>query len=828
MRNFLPQILPACLSREHGRACAIIASAGRASLARVSRKPGKVRGVCRWLSIALMALFPLVVSAATIKDINVRCPDVEIQNPDFVLAYISVKPGDQLEQRSISRDVDTLLASGRFSFVDAELTPGPDGYTLTYIVEIKPTLGQAVEISGANAMGQRRVLKWLDLETGDPVDNAIMAISSRKVLEEYNKRFYPDTKVTWTIDINPATGFASVKVTVEEGERASLREVRFEGNTYVPPSRFQQIIGGLIGRKLVQEKSVAPDVLRDAIKDQIWHLFSFITKRGIYDPDVLEMDRDVFKTIYQDNGYLDAQIGKPTVRAYEPHKLESTFPVMEGNQYRIGAVSLHGITLFPESNLWSMIRLATADVASMKAIRQTASDLQAYYQSRGYLRTSVKPVLSPHVSESVVDVLFDVTEGRLVNIRYIDIRGNTTTKDSVIRRELLIYPGQVYDQVRVKRSERILQNLGFFSSVTSYPRETLDPVKDDLVFDVTEQKTGQFLVGAGYSSIDEIIGFAELSQGNLDLFGWPYFTGGGQKIRLRAQLGTQRQDYEISFVEPWFLGRKLSLGVDLYDTTRDNLSDYYDQQRLGSAITLGQPIKGFFQRADFRYSLERITIFNVSTNAIQRIKDEEGDRTASTLRLTFIHDTRDNLFVPTRGNKTTVSGQFSGGPLGFDTDVYGFEAESTTYWPLWLNHVLSLRLWAEVIEEYGDDDDVPLFDRLFLGGARTLRGFKYRYVCPYEEGEPIGGKSGALASAEYTIPIPAVKILRFATFYELGNVWLDAYDFDLLNYCSDVGIGVRLDIPGFPVRLDYAWPLEISGDVTRTSARFNFLLGYGF
>ncbi len=782
------------------------------------------------IALAALALFSTCIAAGAsiIKEVKVKSLDVEVQNEEFVLSRVSVKPGDPVDQQAISRDVEALLGMGRFSYVNAEITPGTDGHTLTYTVAVKPILGQAVKVEGAEAMGARRVEKWLDTRIGEPVDESVMAVRCRKVIEEYNKRFYPYANVVPTIDINKATGFAFVTVKVDEGPRASLRRINFEGSTYKPPGRFWRVVAGLTGWEKKSDQSVPPVVLTDAVKDQLWHIFSFITKRGQYDPQMLELNRNIFTTIYQDNGYLDVSISEPEVNAYKPNRLEASFTITEGSQYRIGNTSTRGISLFPEADITALIKLAPGSIASMGAIRGTASAIQAYYQTRGYLRSSVTPILSAHPTEPIVDVEFAVTEGRLVNIRYIDIRGNTTTKDSVIRREILVYPGQVYDQVRVRRSEHILQNLGFFSNVTSYPRETLDPVKDDLVFEVVEQKTGQFLVGAGYSSIDALIGFVELSQGNLDIMGWPYFTGGGQKIRMRAQLGTERTDYEISFVEPWFLGRKLSLGVDLYDTTQKYLSDYYNQERLGGAITLGQPLRGFFQRADLRYSLENISIFDISTNAVQRIKDEEGNRMASSLRLTFTHDTRDSVFVPTRGNKTTVAGQISGGPLGFDTDVYGFEAESTTYVPLWLRHVLSLRLWAAVVEEYGSSEDVPLFDRLYLGGARTLRGFKYRYAGPYEEGEPIGGKTAAMACAEYTIPIPALKVVRFAAFYELGNVWLDAYDFDFANYCSDAGIGLRLDIPGFPVRLDYAWPLEISGDVERTSARFNFLLGYGF
>ena len=779
----------------------------------------------RWFHLAIFAIMPIAVSAILIKDIQVKSATIKIKNPEFVLAHTSVRAGEDIDRQKISNDVKSLLKTDKFSSVNAELTPIADGYILTFQVEIKPALGSPIIVSGADAISDKQIREWLDLNTGDRIDNSILFVRSRKILEEYGKRYYYNPDLSWDIDVDPATGFATVHFFIDEGERASVRKIYFEGNTYVPPTLSQQIFSYLT-RKPIDVKSVSPNELIKPIKHQLWHIFSFITKRGKYNPDILEANRTLLTTIYQNHGYLDAEIGNPIIHAYKPQKIDVTYPLNEGKRYSLGRITLSGLTLFPESNLWAVISIKRGDIASRKEIYQNAANLCNYYRSRGYLRTTVAPEISAKKTEPVVDINFAITESQQIKVRYIDIYGNTKTKDRVIRRELLICPGQVYDQVCIKRSEHILKNLGFFSSVSSYPRETLASDQNDLVFEVEEKATGQFLMGAGYSSIDELVGFIELSQGNFDIFGWPYFTGGGQKIRIRTQFGTEREDYQLSFVEPWFLGRKLSLGLDLYDTSSSYLSDMYDQQRFGGALTLGMPVQWFFQRADLQYSLEQITIFDISDDAITRIKNEEGSRTASNIRLTLTHDTRDSFFLPTRGNKTTLSAHISGGPLDMDTDVYGFHAESLTYFPLWFKHVFSIHLLAKVVDEYGESTDVPLFNRLYLGGARSLRGFKYRYVGPYEEDEPIGGKSSALASIEYTIPI--VKMLRFASFYELGNVWLDSYDFDLSDYCSDAGIGLRVDIPGFPIRLDYAWPIEISGDVERTAARFNFWLGYGF
>lgn len=743
------------------------------------------------------------VSAAVIKDITVKTRGVEAKDRDFVLAYTGTKPGDKFNRAVIARDVKALKETGRFSFVDVQVERiDEESLNLIYVVNLKPRLERPVSISGANYMSPGKIRNFLKLEVGDPVDDALMAVRTEDVLKEYRKRYFTNTTITWDIQVDDKTGFAVVNVDIKEGTRAAIKKISFLGN-----------------------KALSDKQLKETMHTRTWSIFSFITKQGIYDPDLIEADRQALQRIYQEHGYLDVEVKSPEL-FLSPKKLVIVFSILEGPLYKTGRIAIEGNTIFPDDELWKHVYLKTNDIASLKSINQTQAALEDYYQSRGYIRTSVQTSISSPGKDPVADVTFSINESSLIYMRYIEIKGNTRTRDDVIRRELLVYPGEVFNQPAVRRSENILRNLGFFSSVTSYTRRTQDPYKEDLVFDVEEKPTGQFMIGAGYSSVDSLIGYIELSQGNFDLFGWPSFTGGGQKIRTRAQFGTQRTDYEFSFVEPWFMDRKLSLGFDLYHRELSYLSSEYDERRTGGAVTLGKPLRGFFGRVNLRYGLERTTIHNVSEDASEWIKQEAGSEVTSSLRLTFIHDTRDSFFIPTRGRRITVGGHFSGGILGFDTQIYGFESTISQYYPLWFNHVLTLRGMAEVVEEYGDDEDVRIFDRLFLGGSRTLRGFKYRHAGPMDEtGEPIGGKTRLAGTVEYTIPL--FKPFRFAAFYDIGNVWEDAYYVDSTHF-SDAGIGLRLDIPGFPVQLDYGWPLDIPEGVDRGSGRFNFTLGYGF
>jgi outer membrane protein insertion porin family len=500
-----------------------------------------------------------------------------------------------------------------------------------------------------------------------------------------------------------------------------------------------------------------------------------------------------------------------------------------------------GAKLYPESALLGGCGLKIGDVASDGQIAKAANFIRDYYESRGYMGTVAAYRLDLREKEGDVDVRFTVTEGELTHIRNVLIRGNSTTKDKVIRRELQVYPGQRYDGVKVRQSENKLRNLNYFENVNATDEPTLAKGRSDLVFSVEEKPTGQFMAGAGFSSIDKLVGFVEVSQGNFDIGHWPP-VGGGQKAKLRAEVGSTREDYTLSFVEPWFLDRQLSLSLDLYSQRHNNTD--YDVQRLGSAVGLGVPLAGP-NRLDLKYRLESVEIKNVDdTNAYVVVQDD-GEKTEfyfaepksieSSVSATWTRDTRDNFFVPTRGSRTSFTGTLMGGPLGFDTDLYGLEFGSAIHFPLWWGHVLSVRGRAEVVDTWGEgrDEQVPLSERQFAGGARTVRGFRYRWVGPIAEradgsGElrPCGGQTLMVGSAEYSMPVGIPKF-RLAGFYDIGNVAFDPYDFDFGSLSAGAGVGLRLDIPGFPIRFDYAWPV-MQDDPRAKTENISFWIGYGF
>lgn len=746
----------------------------------------------------------------------------------FIRAHMRITEGQPFDRIALGSDVRALLDSGRFTDVIADLEPKDDGVSIILSISKRYRLERSVAVTGAEHFRMATIRDSLGLMPGDLVDDFVMAGRIQKLQQKYHKALFPDVSFQWRIsETDRRNGLAVVSLEIDEGSRARLRKILFPGN----------------------ESLSNRDLRRLTRRPAIWNPLRLF-RRIKYDESYLSEVRAGLLQFYVDEGYLDAEIGLPDVNpARRKGRFDVYFPVNQGPLYRIGTVTITGTEIFPLEDLNAAVSLQSGDVAGMRAISQARQLLRDYYGSRGYLDTRVAMSLEQDPLKPVVDVTFDVTEGMLTYIRNIRIRNNIRTRDKVIRRELLVYPGDIYDEVRVRTSERRIRNLGFFSDVRSFPERTEDEQWRDLVLSVEEQRTGQFMMGAGFSSIDKLMGFLELSLGNFDLTGWPYLQGGGQKLKLRASVGSRRRDYELSFVEPWFLDRQLALGVDLYRNEID-YSDY-DVKRVGAALSVSRPLPGP-NRVRLRYRIESARIRDIAdTNRyvyVESPEDEyfftrERDTVSSALELSVSHDSRNHAFIPSRGTRAGISAELTGGPLGADVDIYRLSARAIRYFPLWRGHVFSIRGRYEVVDSYGDSADVPISDRLFAGGGRTLRGFKYRDIGPkvvrhrggsgmdpFEPGapvlfRPVGGQSLAVANIEYTIPV--VNGIRFAGFYDIGNVWRDPYELHLDDLAESAGLGLRFDLPGFPIRIDRAWIIE-SPDPYARPDRWVFWIGYDF
>ncbi len=744
----------------------------------------------------------MVAGAEYIKDIEVRSVNEGPFDAASVMAFISTQAGDEFDRAAINKDVKSLHETGRFSYVQVNAENGADGVTVVYEVKTRPRL-QLLVIEGCDKFSQEKIKELLGFELGDPLDKAVIQARLKRVERAYRKKFYTDVQFAVDTIVDESAGTVEVTIAVDEGSRSRIRAIEIQGNNAIDD--------GLLRRKMRQK---------------VFHPLNplhWLTGRGRLDRDKLRVDNAVVEMMYKDMGYLDVKVTEPVISYVDTKKhLHLTYSVDEGPQYEIADIAIEGVQLFDRAELLSLVNLKEGETASASAIQAAAQALEDYYGSRGYIRTRVDRTYDPDPKRGVIGITFDIREGRQTYLRNINIRGNLVTKDKVIRRELIVYPGDLYNSVNIRRSRNRLMNLGYFSKVVPIPVPTEDPDYSDLDIILEEQRTGQMGLGAGFSSVEKFTGYFEISQGNFDIASWPP-VGGGQKVSLRTTLGSESQSFRLSFTEPWLFNRKLALDASLFSNEKEYLSDDYNQKNQGGRIGLSRMMYG--KRVSLSYGLENIDIYSVSSNASELIASEEGARLKSYLTLGISHDSRDSYFLPTRGNRTSLTLTYAGGPLSGDTDIYSMELRTSQHWPVLFDHTLNIRGRVGVVDTHGDMEQVPLFERFFLGGAYNLRGFDYRSVGPVDENnDAVGGRTRADATVEYSIPI--VEKIRFAAFYDVGMVWEDAYYVDEdLN--SDYGIGIRLDIPMMPLRFDYAWPIE-ADEHNDTGGQFNFRIGYSY
>jgi len=791
----------------------------------------------RILSLLIAVLLWAVpgFSAVTIDQVRVENMQKEVLENSFIQAYTALRAGQELESEAdlnarVAQDVESLRRSERVSYVRAFLEQEDGKLTVLYTVAPRLRL-QQIDVFGAENIGKKKIQKELGLEPGDYVDKALVGGKARSLEVWCRKKNYPKATVAWDLSDDEQTDGVNLLLTVSEGEKLRVKRIRFEGERFLSDSRsgktrrlFKKITPGIDRSAEDAVAQFETSALRKIMNQKTtWGISPWF---GIYHPEMTEADQTLIRNFYLNHGYLDVEVDEPEIVQLGGGNIELLYRIREGELYRIGAVTFSGVTLFAEADLEKQIHLQSGQVASRVVINKTAAKLNSYYGNRGYIQNRVQPDIQADPLTHKAAIIFTVHEGEMARINEITIRGNEKTKDEVLRRELAVYPGEMFHQQKVETSENRLRNLNYFESVSSTYAPAVETNAYDLTFKVKEKTMGSFLVGAGFSSVDSLVGFAEMSHGNFDIRNWPP-VGNGQKMKIRVQAGSERKDLELSFIEPWFLNRKLALGIDLYNRENDYYSSEYTQETLGGSLSLSKPLTPF-TRGTLSYTLENITIANVNSTASTLIKSEEGSRSKSTLGLRVTRDTRDHVFVPTQGNRTSVNAELSGGLLFGDTDILLVEAKSSHFWPIWKDHVLNLRGAARVVNGYGSGD-VPLFDRLFLGGPRTLRGFEYRDVSPRapdDPEEPIGGETSYFASLEYTIPL--WEKIRGAAFYDIGTVNLDALDLGWDHLNSDFGVGVRIDLPMFPLRLDYAIAHITDDENDDADPRWNFLLGYTF
>ncbi|HMF45581.1 MAG TPA: outer membrane protein assembly factor BamA [Candidatus Udaeobacter sp.] len=745
---------------------------------------------------------PSAPGPPVIRSLEVQYTGAATISKERILAQMRTKVGQVYSNDIVETDIKALYKTGYIQNVRIFAQPEGDGVKVIVAVQTRAIVRE-IEITGAERIKPKRLRKEIKVQLNHAVDEKVLEESREKMIEVYQAHGYNDVSIEFRVDpIDEKRGTARVVFTVNEGVKGAISQVRFEGNAHIKAA-----------------------TLRKQMKTRGRTIIYFMDKTGRLDEVQLEQDMDKIREYYQNHGFIDVEIKEVRKDRTPKGPMIITIVIVEGPQYHVRKLTITGYEHSSDKLIRQFLKMKEGSVYSPKQLHDDAKAVADAYGSGGYVDLVITPEAAP-AGPALIDVHYTIEEGSRSFVNRIDIQGNTRTKDKVIRREVLVAPGDVFNTVRVDTTKKRLENLGYFAKVETYPEDTDIPGRKDLTILVQEKRTGSLSFGGGFSTVDKLVGFAELSQGNFDLFNWPSFTGGGQKFRLRLQYGTQRKDFILAITEPYFLDRRLALTGSAFYTEANYLSADYDQRNYGFTFEMRKPINAYTYGV-LGYTLQDIDIFNVNpVNTF--IASQAGSTVESKLFSSVVFDSRDNPLLSRRGQRVSFSPTITGGFLGGDTQIYGLDLEGSQYFHLPWDTILLINGEIATVNTWGPNQSssfgVPIYERLFLGGSNNLRGFPFREVGPQENGEPIGGQSMARSTIEWTFPI--IEKARGALFYDTGFVNSSAWSFGFNHLASDIGIGLRLDLPIGPLRLDYGYPVMRDG--YHGGGHFNFNVGYQF
>ena len=768
--------------------------------------------LCLWLAVSGAPVLGQGVGARPAESepayqvgtITVKFIGTAIVNEQVVRANMQVKESGPMDDAMLDRDIRSLYRTGLFEFIEIKREAVSDT-VFNLVVEVTPKFRVlAIRYEGNQKVKSRRLEKEIKTRPNAALDERQVKEDAEKIREYYQKSGYNQVAVNYAIERDRATSFGTVTFRIKEGEKVKIADVRFTGNDNIRSKR-----------------------LRKEMETKKWWMFSWLLGTGRLKDDEFDDDLDKLRDYYREEGFLDIDIApeRITFDYPKPDRLVITIGVIEGRRYRIGDITFSGNKLHPTSILRRVIRQRSGMVFTPSKLDKDVERLDDFYGHDGYLDTRTRLIRKPNIATGNIDIEYNITESEKFNVESLVIEGNTKTKSIVIARELVLGPGDVFDTVRMKISTLRLENTRFFEDVSVTPQETNIPGRRNLRVAIREGRTGNLSFGAGFSSLERATVFAEISQGNFDLFNRrSLFQGDGQKFRLKLSLGSLSSEVAMNFEEPWLFEQQLALGFNLFRTSSEYNSTFYTEVATGGEVYLRKRLFGLVE-GRLSYTYQVISIENVSPSASPILKSLEGDNPISKVGLQLLRDTRDKIINTTSGNRMELLTEFAGGPLGGQDNFYKVEFRGSQFFPVFeaQAQVLSLIGRAGVIQSFGDSRTVAPYNRFYLGGPTTLRGYDYREVSPRDEfGEVVGGNTYAFFSAEYSLDI--VSPIRFAVFYDAGFVNEGYYDFSPAQFTDNFGFGLRLFVAGSPLSLDFGIPLT-SDKRSRDGNQFNFSFG---
>ncbi len=748
------------------------------------------------LLLLLFLIYQGVYAADSISRIDIK--GNKVVSSAAIISKIKVRAGQPYNDNVINEDIKNLNSSGFFENIEAIKKDTSGGIIVVFKVKEKPVL-KKITFEGNKHLRKKTIEDAIDMKPGSFIDEYRLKEAKSKARDLYNKKGFSQAKIVYDLKVSD-NNEAEVKFIIEENKVIKVRKI------------------SIVGNKNIHYKAIVK-----VIKTRWAWLFN----AGIFKEDVLKDDIKRIGDFYRLKGFGDVKVETATTQ--DKKGVYVTFTIEEGMRYYVGEIKVEGYQNLALSEIKSVMELKPGSIYSDYASYTDINKIRELYMDKGYIFSKIIPDTYFDLNTKRMNLTFKISENDLAYIEKITIKGNTRTKDKVIRRELRIYPGNRYDGKKIKKSKERLDNLGYFEEVRfdTQPGTANDQV--NLVTDVKETKTGSLSFGGGYSSIDKLMGFVEVRQNNFDYKNFSTFSGAGQSISLGANLGSVSSNYNFNFVNPYIYDSPYTLGMGVYRSTHKMSEDTgyaYAEEDLGASIGISREFKDTW-RAGVNYKPENVKISDVADEASQAFKDEMGSATAQSLEFILAYDCRDNVIVPTSGMLFSNSFQLTGGILGGDRNFIKYYSGFNKYFPMINKSVLEYRLGAGFSQPFSSTEKVPIFYRFFAGGASSVRGYEERILCPHDlsTDEPLGGDSIFLATAEYTYPL--VDFVKVAVFFDAGNVWELKKDFFSSGLKKSYGLGLRIKTPIGPISLDYGIPLDkVNGE--KKSGRLNFNVSRGF
>lgn len=714
---------------------------------------------------------------------------------DAIMSQMQTREGELVSPLRLRDDLKAIYQMGYFTDVKFDVSDTPEGRVLTVIVAEKPAIRE-ITVRGNTKVKDKTLLDAMEIKTLSVASESVIKEAIEKGLRTYRERGYYEASITYELlPITPQE--VNLVFTVDEGGPVYVKEISFEGVQAFKPSKLKALME-------TKEKGWVP-------------LVSRITGAGKLVRDALERDAEKIGAFYFNQGYIKARVGEPKVDIRQG-KVYITIPINEGPQYKVGRVDLQGDLLEDKETLRKKLDIVNEKIYSREVIQKDISTLADFYADRGYANADITPLLKENEADLTVDITFDINPGRKVYFERIEITGNIKTRDKVIRRELRVYEQELFSATNLKESMRNLRRLEYFEDVNFSTTPGSAPDRLNLKVNIKERPTGTFGVGIGYSTQDQLVGMVEVSQNNL--------FGRGQRLMVQAIIGSIASRYRISFLEPYFMDRPLSLGIDAYNWSR--IFDEYTRTSFGGSIRLSHPLRWKYTRAFWSYRYEHVNLTDLSFTALRTPAILEARDIHNTSAMTFglRRDSRDSLFLPTKGADQSISVEWAG--LGGDVAFIRYIVDAAFYFPMRWRTVAVLHGRAGYIQalDYGKQ---PAYELFYLGGIDSIRGFKYAEISPRDPVtlDRVGGDRFFQINTEYRFPFPMLNKYGIVglVFFDAGNVYGASHTL-VTNVRTSAGGGIRWFSPMGPLRVEWGYNLN-KKDFERQSA-WEFSVGGAF